>query len=178
MLTSLGTGEALISVLDEEGIPGVVQKCRILPPQSLMGPISDKERESEIVCCNQYLRYQNTEDRDSAYEYMQRRMQQLAEEEAEAEAAEEEAKQAEKDAKLAAKDAEKEAKEKEKAAQKRKNAVKTGVSSVARTAGGTVGREIGNAVGKSIGGSFGKKLGGNLGAALGRNILGTLFKLG
>ena len=178
VLTALGTGEALISVLDEEGIPGIVQKCRVLPPQSLMGPISEEDRKNEIVCCNQYLRYQNTEDRDSAYEYMQRRTQQLLEEEAQAEAAEAEAKQAAADAKLAAKEAEKKAKEEERAAQKRKNAVKTGVSSVARTAGGTVGREIGNAVGKSIGGSFGKKLGGNLGAALGRNILGTLFKLG
>ncbi len=177
VLTSLGTGEALISVLDEDGIPGIVQKCRVLPPQSLMGPISDDMRQDEILCSNQYLKYQNTEDRDSAYEFLQRRTQQLLEEEAEAEAAEEQAKLDAKEARLAEKEALKKAKEEEREATRRKKAIKSGVGSVARTAGGTIGREVGNSLGKSIGGTFGKKLGGNLGAALGRSILGTLFKL-
>lgn len=181
VLTALGTGEALISVLDEKGIPGIVQKCKVLPPQSLMGPITDEEKKREVLMSNLYLRYQNMEDRDSAYEFLVRkRLQdqetalQLAEEAEAQKLAEKEAKE---QARLAEKEAQQKAKEAEKAAQKRKKAVTTGVSSVAKTAAGTIGRELGKSVGKSIGGSFGKKLGGNLGASLGRNILGTLFKL-
>ena len=178
VLTSLGTGEALISALDEKGIPSIVQNCKVLPPQSMMGPITDDEKKREVLLNNTYLKYQNTVDRDSAYEFMQRHNMQLEEAAAAEAQAKADAKAAEKAAKEAAKQAEKEAKAAEKAAAKKKNAIKSGVSSVAKTAGGTVGREVGNAIGSAIGGTFGKKLGGNLGASLGRNILGTLFKLG
>ena len=178
VLTSLGTGEALISVLDEQGIPGIVQNCKILPPQSMMGPITDEEKKREVLLSNTYLKYQDTIDRDSAYEFMQRHNMQLAEAAAAEVQAKEDAKAAEKAAKEAAKQAEKEAKEAAKAKEKKKKAITSGVSSVAKTAGSTVGREVGNAIGSAVGGSFGKKLGGNLGASLGRNILGTLFKLG
>ena len=178
VLTSLGTGEALISVLDEKGIPSIVQNCKVLPPQSMMGPITDDEKKREVLLSNTYLKYQNTVDRDSAYEFMQRHNMQLEEAAAAEAQAKADAKAAEKAAKEQAKQAEKEAKEAAKAQAKKKNAIKSGVSSVAKTAGGTVGREVGNAIGSAIGGTFGKKLGGNLGASLGRNILGTLFKLG
>lgn len=169
VLTSLGTGEALISVLDEEGIPGMVQKCKILPPESLMGPIPDAEKKQEVLVNNLYLRYQNAEDRDSAYEFLTRQRKQSEEDAENAREAAEQAKAAEKEA-LA------KAKEKQKTTNKRKRAVTSGVSSVARTAAGTIGRELGNTIGETVGGKFGKKLGGNLGASLGRNILGTLFK--
>ena len=181
VLTELGTGEALISVLDEKGVPGVVQKCRVLPPQSLMGPIAPEERTKEINMSNLALRYQQTIDRDSAYEFFQRHNEQAAIASEEEKAAKLKAKEEEKAAKIKAIEEEKaekqRAKNADKAAAKKAKAVKSGVGSVARTAGGTIGREIGNAIGKSVGGSFGKKLGGNLGASLGRNILGTFFKL-
>ena len=191
VLTALGTGEALISVLDEDGIPGIVQKCRVLPPQSLMGPISDEERQKEINMSNLSLRYQNMVDRDSAYEFLLRHNAQVAEEEA----AEKERlaleKQAEKERIAAEKQAEKEriaaeklaAKEKaaaekkaQKEAEKKQKALKSSVKKVASTTGGTIGREIGKTLGNSVGGKFGKTLGGNIGASLGRNILGTFFK--
>lgn len=203
VLTQLAVGEALISVLDEEGIPTIVERCRVLPPQSQMGPISDADRQQEILLNNLSLRYQNTEDRDSAYEFLQRKTQQDAlakQEQEEAEAlAKEQAKEAARLEKEQAKEAEKLAREQErerarlereqqreaerlaleqkKEAEKREKAIKSSVKSVASTAAGTIGRELGNSIGKSIGGSFGKKLGGNVGASLGRNILGTLFKL-
>ena len=180
VLTSLGTGEALISVLDEDGIPGIVQKCRVLPPQSLLGPISDEERQKEINMCNLSLRYQNMVDRDSAYEFLQRHNAQIAEEKA---AAKEQAaleKQAEKDRlaaeKLAAKEKAAAEKKAQKEAEKKQKAVKSGVRRVASTAGGTIGREIGKSLGSSVGGKFGKTLGGNIGASLGRSILGTFLK--
>lgn len=199
VLTSLGTGEALISVLDEDGIPGIVKRCRILPPQSLMGAIDDDARKQEAVRNNLYLKYQNMEDRDSAYEFFQRMKQQNARDAEAAAKAAEEAKKAKEAEKQAAKQAAAEAKEREKAAaaeakriekeeaerakkaareqEKREKAMKSGMKSVANTAAGTIGREIGNSIGKSVGGSFGKKLGGNLGASLGRSILGTFLKM-
>ncbi len=181
VLTALGTGEALVSVLDENGIPGIVKKCRILPPQSLMGPISDSDKEQEIIKNNLYLKYQKMEDRDSAYEFLQRKKQQddlneekRIKEEKEAKEAEKQARQAERDA---AREAEKKAREEEREAQKRQKAVASGVGKVASTAAGTIGREVGNSLGQQLGGSFGKRLGGNLGAALGRSILGTFLKM-
>ena len=43
-ITTLKTGEALVSFLDEHGAPGVVERATILPPQSYMGAISEEER--------------------------------------------------------------------------------------------------------------------------------------
>jgi len=198
-LTSLGIGEALISVLDEEGIPTVVKKCSVLPPQSQMGALEDDSRKNEILNNLLYSRYSEMVDRDSAYEFLQRKA--LADEESERKAAEEAAlkKQQEKEAaeaeKLRLKEeaaAEKQRQREEAAAEKqrqreeaaalkeeekKKKKAKSAAKSVASSAAGTIGREIGNTVGKSVGGSFGKRLGGNVGASLGRGILSTLFKL-
>lgn len=191
VLSELGTGEALVSVLDEDGIPTVVKRCRILPPQSLMGPISDEEKQQEVLMNNLYLRYKNAEDPDSAYEFFQRKRQQDALEmeqqkrdEADRKAAEKERiaaeKAAEKERIATEKAAEKERIAAEKAAQKesekKQRAMKSGIRSVASSAAGTIGREVGNTLGKTLGGSFGKKLGGNVGAQLGRSILGTFLK--
>ena len=48
LLMSLGTGEAVVSVLDEKGAPSMAQHAFILPPESRMGPLEDEER-AEIV---------------------------------------------------------------------------------------------------------------------------------
>lgn len=179
-LMSLGTGEALISVLDESGIPGVVRRCRILPPQSLFGSIAEEERKRAAMTNNLYLRYQNMIDRDSAYEFLTRQNVQRAQEQeaAKQQALEEKAsaKQRELEAKAAAKQQERAAKEAQKQKDKQAKAVQSAVNSVGRSVAGTVGREVGRSLGGSVGGSFGKKLGGNLGAALGRSILGTILK--
>lgn len=202
-LLELGIGEALVSVLDEKGVPTMVERCKILPPQSLMGALDDTARDSEIKNCLLYSRYVEMVDRDSAYEFLQRRS--LTDAEAEKKAEEEAAAQREREkaaaaeakeqqkAELAAekqrqreeaaaekqrlKEEEAQRKAEEKAALSREKKVKSAVGSVAGSAAGTLGREIGNELGKHVGGSFGKKLGGNVGASLGRGILSTLFKL-
>ena len=202
VLSQLGTGEALISVLDEEGIPTIVKQCTILPPQSQMGALDDEVRKSEIVNNLLYTKYTQELDRDSAYEYLTKKVAVEAEEAAEAKAAAEaeklrlkeeaaaekqrikEAEAAEKQRlkeieaaekqRLREEEAKKKAEEKEKAAKERK--VKSAVKSVASSATGTIGRELGKTIGDSIGGSFGKKIGGNVGASLGRGLLSTLFK--
>jgi len=179
-LLELGTGEALISVLDEDGVPTVVQRCTILPPQSQMGALDDAARQREIQNNNLYIRYAESVDRDSAYEFLLRHATQMAEEKQKAaeEAAAEKARQKEEAAAEKARLKEEEAAQKaaQKAAEAKSKAAKKAVSSVASTAAGTIGREVGNTIGKTVGGSFGKKLGGNVGAALGRGLLSTFLK--
>ena len=110
-LQELGTGEALVSVLDEKGIPTIVKRAKILPPQSYMGMIDEGERQRQINACMLFTKYQETFDRDSAYEFFQRLNieQQEAQEAALAEA------QRAKEEALAQKQAEKEAAEQAKA---------------------------------------------------------------
>ena len=176
VLTNLGTGEAIMSVLDEKGVPGIVKKCKVLPPRSLMGPISDEEKQKEIMMNNLYLKYQQGVDRDSAYEFFQRMAKEedlRKEQDAQAAAAAKEQAAADKEEEKARQAEErKRQKEEERAEREAKNRRKQ----VASSAAGTIGRELGNMVGKSIGGSFGKKLGGNVGASLARNIMGTFIK--
>ena len=201
-LISLGTGEALVSVLDQDGIPGIVKKCSILPPQSLMGPIGEEERRQLILQNNLFLKYQSAQDPDSAYEFLMRqsRLEEKeaadrrreeeeeklrAKEEARAEKErlkEEERRQLEQEREAARlereriKEEERLEKEKQREAQKREKAIKSTVGRAASTAAGTIGREFGNSIGKQVGGSLGKKVGGNVGASLGRSILGTFLK--
>ncbi len=202
-LTSLAIGEALVSVLDEQAVPTMVKKCNILPPSSQMGAIDDTLRNQQINANMLYVKYVETIDRDSAYEFLQRKA--VSDEEARVKAAEEAAaeKQRLKDEAAAQKAAEKEALAEQKAAEKaalaeqkaaekaalaeqkaeqkkiddRNKAVKSATKSVASSAAGTVGREAGKALGGAVGGKFGKTLGGNVGASLSRGIIGTLFKI-
>jgi hypothetical protein len=48
LMQNLGTGEAVVSMLDEKGAPSVAEYAFILPPESRMGPLEDEER-AEIV---------------------------------------------------------------------------------------------------------------------------------
>ncbi len=69
-LTELGVGEALVSFLDEKGIPTVVERAKILPPQSLMGIAEESAVESVIRSDEFELKYRESEDRESAYEVL------------------------------------------------------------------------------------------------------------
>ena len=103
VLPQLGTGEALVSVLDEEGRPSVVKQCKILCPQSRMGAISDEERADVMRGDTLAAKYDESVERDSAYEFLNRKAleEQKAQEEAAAKA-EQEAAEAE-EAKIKAK---------------------------------------------------------------------------
>ena len=169
VIQELGTGEAVCSLLDEDGTPTVVEKVSILPPQSLMGGIDDSLREKEIKQSVLYSKYYEAEDPDSAYEFLERKGLADAEAKAKLKAEEEAAKAKAKEEAAAAK-----AKEKEEAAEARKK--KQAAKSVGNAVAGTVGREVGKTFGGKFG-KFGKTLGGNLGASLGRGILSTLFKV-
>lgn len=67
-IAELGTGEALVSFLDERGAPQVVQRANILPPQSQIGPLDNAERQKMIESSMAYRFYAEAIDRDSAFE--------------------------------------------------------------------------------------------------------------
>ncbi len=202
VLQELKIGEALVSVLDEEGIPTMVERTQVMLPISSMKPIDDAGKDMMIKSSVLYVKYYESVDRDSAYEFLLRlgmeqeeaaraaaeeaaAAKEAAKAEAEAAKAAEKAKAAaEKEAaaakaaaeKAAAKEAEAKAKAKAKEEAAKTAAKKRAVKSVGNSVAGTVGREVGKTVGSSMGGKFGKTLGGNLGAALGRGIIGTFLK--
>ena len=67
-LLELGTGEALVSFLDEKGTPSMVERAKILFPLSQIGAISESQREEIIKRSRLYGRYDRAIDRESAYE--------------------------------------------------------------------------------------------------------------
>jgi uncharacterized protein len=88
-ITEMGVGEALVSTLQEKGIPSPVERTLVAPPRSRMGPLTREERRAVIQRSPVFGRYEALVDRESAYEILQRRAQ-----EAEARAAEDAAAQA------------------------------------------------------------------------------------
>lgn len=78
-IIQLGVGEALISFLDEKGIPGVVDRALVCPPQSQIGAITDAQRQEILRSSVVYGHYENTIDRQSAYELLKARAEEAAE---------------------------------------------------------------------------------------------------
>lgn len=131
VITDLGVGEALVSTLDAKGIPGIVQRTLIRPPSSRLGPATAAERQELIATGPLAGRYEDPQDRESAYEILKQR------EKAAAEAAR---KAAEEDAKA------KEEAEKAKARKKKRSSRQTPAEAAAKTFGTTIARELGKAI--------------------------------
>ncbi len=140
-ITDLGTGEALISFLDEKGRPSIVERATVLPPQSAMGAIDDERRKAEIHADDMYGVYEEAVDNESAYELINSAAEQEEEEKRKAE--EEKEKQKEK---------EKEKKEKEKATQKKKSEA----AKIASSTMNTIGREVGKSISRGLLGTLKK----------------------
>src|SRR5262249_38697306 len=68
VLTELGVGEALVSLLDEQGQPAVVERALIIPPRSQIGPIAPAQREQIMQSSIVAGIYDKPLDRESAYE--------------------------------------------------------------------------------------------------------------
>ncbi|MBR3697934.1 MAG: DUF853 family protein [Bacteroidales bacterium] len=148
-ILELGTGEALVSFLDEKGAPCVVERAKILFPLSQIGAISDEQRQTIIRQSRLYGTYDKSFDRESAYEVLVAE-QQEAEKRAQKEA-EEEAKRKEKEAK----EKEKEKKEKEKSKSRKKSTTRKAVEKTINTTATTFGRQLGKSIFRSIlGGIF------------------------
>ncbi len=138
-IMDLGTGEALVSFLDEKGRPSVVERVTILPPQSLMGPIDERRRSAELSYDGLYGKYETPVDPESAYEIITADREAAAKAEAEAQAA----------------------KEREKLEQQ-KEKEKKATSKRRTSAGRKVANSALNAVGREVGRSFTRGLLGTL----------------
>lgn len=75
-ISNLGIGQALVSVLDKEGVPTVVEKVDIIPPQCYSGAIEDSYREEIVNISLLKEKYMEAFDRESAYEVLLQKIQQ------------------------------------------------------------------------------------------------------
>ncbi|MEN3969045.1 MULTISPECIES: helicase HerA-like domain-containing protein [Acinetobacter] len=172
-ITELAVGEALISCLDEQGTPQVVERAWVMPPYSSFTPISSEQRQALISQSIVAGIYEKSLDRESAFELLQNKVverqqqavqieqdkQQAKEQEAlakqkakEAETlAKQQAREQERIAKEQQKEAEREAKQREKLIQ---DTVGTFAKSAARSLGGSTGQKI---VRGLLGSLFGRK---------------------
>ncbi|WP_377640030.1 helicase HerA-like domain-containing protein [Oryzobacter terrae] len=161
LLTSLGTGEAVITVLSEKGAPTPVAWTRMRAPESLMAPSPDATIDAAVAASPLLADYGTAVERDSAFEMLDRAASERVKADEAAAAAAEKAKvdaaaaaDAEKARVAAEKAAERErlAAEKARAAQERREATEPGVvesvvkssafKSILRSAGTVIGREI------------------------------------
>lgn len=84
VITQLGIGEALVSVLEDKGIPSMVGRTLIRPPSAQVGPLNPAERDATMANSPVGGLYDSVSDRESAFEILERRTRdrQLAEERA------------------------------------------------------------------------------------------------
>ncbi|MCU0315112.1 MAG: DUF853 domain-containing protein [Fimbriimonadaceae bacterium] len=160
-ILELGVGEALVSTLDPKGTPNIVQRTKIRPPMSRLGPATPEERQMVRNTSPVGAHYDREIDRESAYEILTKAAQSTAQAQAEAEA------QARAQAQQEA--AEKASRQQEPAGGgllggllggggRREGIVESVVKSTVRAAGSSVGRQIGNQL---VRGLLGGLLGGS-----------------
>ncbi len=125
---NLGVGEALISTLDKKGVPSVVERTLMAPPRSQFGPVSEEERSRIIGRSPIKATYDQTVDRESAYELLKKR---------EAEVIKRREEEARQDA--AGKE---ERKKSRSGGSRRQSAGEAFIKSVARAVGSSLGRQI------------------------------------
>ncbi|UXU74294.1 MULTISPECIES: helicase HerA-like domain-containing protein [unclassified Paracoccus (in: a-proteobacteria)] len=77
-IQAVGTGEAVTSLLEAKGVPGVVQRTLIRPPLAQLGPIADADRQAMNSASPMALKYGKTMDRESAAELLASRAQMAA----------------------------------------------------------------------------------------------------
>ena len=133
-IQALGVGEALVSVLDADGVPSIVQRANILPPKSSMKAVDGVLLQSVVLASKLRDKYTSEADRESAFEVLTEEREEAAKEAAEAE-------------KKAAKEKEEKAKQKAKTAKKssgrkKKSVLEKAVSSTANTIGREIGKKI------------------------------------
>lgn len=93
-LTQMGIGQALITVLNEKGIPTEVVHTHLTPPKSIMGPLPESDYMAHIKSSEMNEKYGEAINPESAYEILNERMQKIQAEAAEIEEEKKEAKEA------------------------------------------------------------------------------------
>ena len=160
-ITELAVGEALISCLDEQGTPQIVERGWVMPPYSSFTPITPEERQVIIGQSIVAGVYDQAVDRDSAYELLQKKVLQQSQQKQADELEKQQSKEQDALAKQQAKEQERFAKEQQKAAEKAQrdrekltqDIVGTFAKSAARSLGGSTGQKI---VRGLLGSLFGK----------------------
>ncbi len=153
-IQEVGTGEAVTSLLDAKGIPGVVDRTLIRPPSSQLGPIDAGERQAVMRTSPMAGKYDERLNRESAAEILAERAQKAADDAAAAEAAEADAEMEEREFKRA----------------RRYDGRGVPGRSTSRGSSSNVG------FGEAISGAVMKELKGATGRRIVRGVLGGLFK--
>ncbi len=153
-IRDVGTGEAVTSFLEAKGVPSVVERTLIRPPSSQLGPIDAGLRAQLMASSPMGAKYNQTIDRDSAYERLQVRAAKAAQEAADAEA--------------------KAAKDKADDAEFRNARRYDGSTSSSKTTRSPSSRS--DSIGTTLAKSFARSLGSKAGQQIIRGVLGSLFK--
>ncbi|MBS86927.1 helicase HerA-like domain-containing protein [Sphingobium sp.] len=182
-ITELKVGEALVSLLQEDGSPGIVQRTLIAPPRSRLGPVSPKERAIIQSISPVAGKYDEAIDRESAEEILAARGNAAAAAAAAKKAQDEAERTAAVQAKAEAKQRDQEIKAQARAdaaaarEAAKPSALDKAIQSATRAAGSSVGRQVANELGRAVfGGSSRKSSSGGIAGRLVRGILGSLFK--
>ncbi|MGR3709591.1 MAG: helicase HerA-like domain-containing protein [Alterinioella nitratireducens] len=158
-IREVGVGEAVTSMLERKGVPGVVQRTLIRPPSSQLGPIDPDARRAVMTGSPVAGKYDTAIDRESAFEILAARAEAAAREAEEAEQAEEAAESAA---------------EREYQAGRRYSGNRVGRSSSSTPARRRSSRS--DSVGTAFAKSFARQIGTQSGRAVVRGILGGLFR--
>jgi DNA helicase HerA-like ATPase len=161
VLTAMEPGEALVSVIGEDGTPSRVERVVMVPPHAHMGTLGEDARRALCAASPMAGRYEVTVDRESAYEVLKVRFEATAAERAAAASAAAEAKAALQQARLEAAQARAVA-----AAERATRASQGRGDAMLDAAGKSAARSIGNQVGRTI-------IRGILGAALKTGVTGN-----
>lgn len=201
-IMELGTGEAVISFLEDGGVPGIAQKVSILPPQSSFSALDAARRDILIKGSLLYTKYSQVYDPDSAYEFLMRKgledqakaeeeaaaaakakeeekaaaAEKKAEEKAAAQAAKEQERLAQSQAKAEAKAAEMQARAEQRKAEAEAKAAERQAAADERRKKQAV-KSVGNSVAGTVGREVGKQMTsgmGSFGKRLGGNVGASL----
>jgi hypothetical protein len=154
-IQEVGTGEAVTSFLDRKGIPMIVERTLIRPPSSQLGPIDMPTRKAIMRASDMAGKYDETLDRESAFEMLGKRAEAAAKAAEEAEAEEERLEQEEREFKQARR-------------YDRSSSSSSRSSRSRKSSGGGFGGALASVVAKELKGATGRRLV--------RGILGGLFK--
>ena len=146
-ITRLGTGEALVSTLQEKGIPSMVERTLIRPPSARLGPITPDERKKLMGLSPVAGQYDETIDRESAYELLQKRAEEAAkaQQEEERRAQEEASRPPESGGGWTLPDfggSKPAPRRQSRSGYQRQTVTETAIKSIVRTVGSTLGREL------------------------------------
>lgn len=173
-ITELKVGEALVSLLQDDGAPSPVERTLIRPPSSRAGPLAADERRILIETDAIGAKYDEMVDRHSAEELLAAKAQEAAAAAAEAKAATEAEKAAAAQAKEEARLAKEAARAQREADRAEANSPwNRAVRSATRSASSAVGRSVAGEVSKAV---FGTKSGGGMVGSIVRGVLGGLFR--